>query len=350
MRIIYLIDNFSLGGAQTVVKGLMEYHPESRDVYAMALRKKDPEYVIRHPNVRCYPGRSKYSLRPFRYLDRMIREEKIGVVHCQLPRSILFGYLLKRKHPGIRYIVHEQGDVFESRLYTMVLRYISRKADGMIACSEATRRAMGDRSGIDVRKIRVLYNFADLKRFSPVHRHTGKIETIAFAGRIIKRKGWREFVGAAVHYCFHEKLSFLMAGTGPEEHVLRRIIGKMACPNIRFHGYQEKMEEFYRKADVVVIPSHFEPMGMVAVEAMATGTPVLVADVPGLNEIVRHGINGWTYPSGSVGELIRAIENILACDPEHIRAIAERGREYSLEFSLEDFSEQLFEYYRIHSR
>ncbi|MFO7933982.1 MAG: glycosyltransferase family 4 protein [Bacteroidales bacterium] len=350
MRILYLIDNFSLGGAQTIVKGLMEYHPANRDVYAMALRKKDPEYVIRHPNVRYSRSRSKFTLRPLRFLEKMIREEKIGVVHCQLPRSILFGYLLKRKHPGIRYIVHEQGDVFESRLYTLVLRYISRKADGMIACSEATRRAMGDRSGIDVRKIRVLYNFVDLKRFSPDHRHTGKIETIAFAGRIIKRKGWREFVGAAVHYCSHGKLSFLMAGTGPEEHRLTGMIKKMACPNIHFRGYQEKMEEFYRNADLLVIPSHFEPMGMVAVEAMATGTPVLAADVPGLNEIVRNGSNGWTYPSKSVRELIRAIENILDCDPERLRAIAERGREYCLEFSLEDYREKLLQYYRIHSQ
>jgi glycosyltransferase involved in cell wall biosynthesis len=350
MRILYLIDHFSLGGAQTIVKGLMEYHPESRDVYAMALRKKDPEYVIRHPNVRCYPGRSKYSLRPLRYLDRMIREEKIGVVHCQLPRSILFGYLLKRKHPGIRYIIHEQGDVFDSRLYALILRWISGKADGLIACSEATRKAMEERSGMAVRKIRVLYNFVDLKRFSPDHRHTGKIETIAFAGRIIKRKGWREFVRTAAHYCSHEKLSFLMAGTGPEERLLTGMIRKTACPSIHFQGYQERMEEFYWKADLLVIPSHVEPMGMVAVEAMATGTPVLAADVPGLNEIVRNGSNGWTYPSGSVRGLIRAIENILDRDPECVRTIAERGREYSLGFSVADFWEQLHAYYQVQSQ
>lgn len=350
MRILYLIDHFSLGGAQTVVKGLMEYHSENRDVYAMALRKKDPEYVVHHQNVRCYQSRSKYTLGPLRYLDRMIREEKIGVVHCQLPRSIFFGYLLKRKHPGISYIIHEQGDIFESGLYALLLRMISGKADGMVACSEATRKAMKERSGIPVRKISVLYNFVDLTRFSPDDRQTGKIESIAFAGRIVKRKGWREFVRAAAYFCFHENLSFLMAGAGPEEDLLRKMIGKMECPNIHFCGYQEGIDKFYRKANLMVIPSHYEPMGMVAIEAMAAGIPVLAADVPGLNEIVRNGINGWTYPSGSVTGLIKAIETILERDPEDVRAIVERGSECCPEFSVEVYSEKLLEFYRTKSR
>ncbi|HER08074.1 MAG TPA: glycosyltransferase family 1 protein [Bacteroides sp.] len=348
MKILYLIDNFSLGGAQSVVRGLMERDPGNGDVHAMALRAKDPEYTIVHPNAVCFQSRSKFSLRPLRQLDKMIREEKIGVLHCQLPRSIVFGYLLKRKHPGIRYIIHEQGDVFESRMYALLLRMIAVKADGIIACSEATRRAMEERSRIAANRVEVLYNFVDPERFSPGGRQAGTIAKIAFAGRIEKRKGWREFVQAAAYFCFSEKLSFLMAGTGSEDRLLLRMIGKQACPNIRFTGYQPSMEAFYRDADLVVIPSHAEPMGMVAIEAMACGTPVLAADVPGLNEIVRHGLTGWTYPLGPVTELITAIETILECPQEELQAVIRRGREHALAFSLAIFAERLREFYRIH--
>jgi D-inositol-3-phosphate glycosyltransferase len=105
------------------------------------------------------------------------------------------------------------------------------------------------------------------------------------------------------------------------------------------------MNTFYREMDLLVIPSHFEPMGMVAVEAMACGTPVLAANVPGLNEIVKHKINGWTYASLSVSKLADAIEEILDGDPEEIVAIIERGIEHASEFSLKIFSRKLQEYY-----
>lgn len=350
MGILYLIDNFSLGGAQTVVKGLMEHLAESRNVYAMALRHKYPETIIAHPNVTCYQSRSKYAPGPLKFLDSFIREKKIGTVHCQLPRSVVFGYILKRRHPQIRYIIHEQGDVFESRIYAFVLGIVSKQADGIIACSEATRKAMAERSHIPMQRVSLLYNFVDQKRFSPGKRHALPVERIAFAGRIEKRKGWREFVKAAEHFCTRSRLSFHMAGAGSEERVLLKMIGKQACPNISFAGYQGWMEEFYREMDLLVIPSHYEPMGMVAVEAMACGVPVLAADVPGLDEIVRDGINGWTYPAGSVSELIKAIETILGCGPEKVRAIIERGRKDAAEFSIEIFSGRLQEFYKCHSR
>jgi glycosyltransferase involved in cell wall biosynthesis len=345
MRILYLIDNFSLGGAQTIVKGLMENGAENMQIYAIALRQKQPTLIIDHPNATAFPSNSKYSFKVLKFLKNFISEKKIEILHCQLPRSIVMGYLLKRAFPDIKYIIHEQGDVFESRAYSMLLRIMRKKADGILTCSEATGEMLTRRSHVELQKIRVLYNFVDLSRFSPDKNSSFQGQKIAFAGRIEKRKGWREFIKAALYFKDQTELSFHIAGTGTEVGSLVRGIRKQKDAHIEYLGFRADMKAFYQDMDLLVIPSHFEPMGMVAVEAMACGLPVLAANVPGLNEIVKHKINGWIYTSLSVSELTGAIEEILDCDPDEINSIVERGIEHAHEYSLQIFSGKLQEYY-----
>lgn len=345
MKILYLIDNFSLGGAQTVVKGLMEHGMEKHKIFAIALREKEPLTHIDHPNILTFPSRSKYTFKVVRFLKDFISENKIDILHCQLPRSILIGYLLKRAIPDIKYIIHEQGDVFESRTYALLLRIFKKRADGILTCSKATANMLIRRSHIKSRLIKVLYNFVDLQRFSPAKPSAFHGKNIAFAGRIEKRKGWREFVGAAISLKDRKELSFYLAGTGTEEKKLTRFIGKHKDAYISYVGFVADMKDFYQKMDLLVIPSHFEPMGMVAVEAMACGIPVLATDVPGLNEIVSHKVNGWTYPSQSVSELSMAIMEILDSNPEERDFIIEHGINDAQKFSLLEFSRKLLEYY-----
>ena len=345
MNILYLIDNFSLGGAQTIVRGLMEQDGIKFRKYAVALRQKHPEMHISHPDVLTFPSRSRYSFRVLRYLKVFITEKEIGTVHCQLPRSILMGYFLKRAFPQIRYIIHEQGDVFESRTYAMLLKILQKKADGILACSQATANVLNQRVRLDPGRIFVLYNFVDTVRFAPCSSTPFPIRRIAFAGRIEKRKGWREFVKAAGCFRDREELCFYLAGTGTEVKKLLRAIRKQKGACIRFVGFREDIHAFYAEMDLLVIPSHFEPMGMVAIEAMACGLPVLAADVPGLNEIVCNGENGWTYPSGSVNALTGALDNIMAASQDLIQRIVAVGRDRALEFSIREFSHTLQHYY-----
>jgi glycosyltransferase involved in cell wall biosynthesis len=345
MRVLYLIDNFSLGGAQTVVKGLMENGSENYQKYAVALRQKQPVLVIGHPHATIFRSSSKYSFKVVRFLKEYITENKIDILHCQLPRSIAVGYLLKRAYPEMKYIIHEQGDVFESWIHSRLLRVFRKKADGILACSQATAEVLIRRSHVEPLKIDVLYNFVDLNRFSPDEHSSFKGKKIAFAGRIEKRKGWREFIHATRLLQDRKELHFYLAGTGTERKKLIQSIGKRKDPRIEYLDYVANMTDFYREMDLLVIPSHHEPMGMVAVEAMACGLPVLAANVPGLNEVVKDNMNGWTCAPKSAGELAKAIEEILAREPDEIRTLIDRGIEQARAYSLQEYSRKLREFY-----
>jgi len=345
MGILYLIDNFSLGGAQTVIKGLMEQNGTDEQYHAIALRKKHPEMHIDHPQAITFQSVSKYTPVVISYLMRYISDHHIKVLHCQLPRSILLGYLMKRRFPEIRYIIHEQGDIFESRIHACLLRIFRRRADAFLACSKATAGMLTRRAHVSPGEISLLYNFVDLDSFVPASSSSFTGRKIGFAGRIEKRKGWREFVEAALMMKDREEMFFFLAGTGTEEHKLKRTIEKVKGVSINFLGYVADMPAFYREMDLLVIPSHLEPMGMVAIEAMACGIPVLAADVPGLNEVVKHKYNGWTYPGKSGSQLKKAITEVLDSDPQAIKSIVNQGIEDARSFSLLEFSSKLRKYH-----
>ena len=84
-----------------------------------------------------------------------------------------------------------------------------------------------------------------------------------------------------------------LIGTGPHERSLRGIVERLKLTNVEFSGHQENIEEVWAKNHAMVLPSRFEGMPLVVVEAMLCGRPCIVTDVGGNRELVRDGINGF---------------------------------------------------------
>jgi D-inositol-3-phosphate glycosyltransferase len=83
---------------------------------------------------------------------------------------------------------------------------------------------------------------------------------------------------------------------------------------VRFLGpqRQETLRDFYVAADVTVLPSYYESFGMVALEAMACGSPVVASRVGGLTSTVRHGVTGFLVPEGDPVALAECLDGVLA--------------------------------------
>jgi glycosyltransferase involved in cell wall biosynthesis len=84
-----------------------------------------------------------------------------------------------------------------------------------------------------------------------------------------------------------------LIGTGPHERILRGMVDQSKLTNVEFSGHQENIEEVWAKNHALVLPSRFEGMPLVVVEAMLCGRPCIVTDVGGNRELVRDGINGF---------------------------------------------------------
>ena len=303
MKVLHIIDTLWLGGAQNLLKALFENQQDNKNIFLYPLRTREFNIEIDHRGVIPNPAKSKYSLRPIKTMRRIIKENKIEVLHCHLPRSQVFGYLLKKFYfPEIRLVFHEHGEIFEKYFfYKKILKFISRKADLILCVSQASEDEIKKvLTGKQV-KTEVLYNFIDTRKFSKANLPAGKEAerkklgfgvqdfVVGFAGRLFERKGWKEFVRAAVLLKDKQEIKFLMAGTGDDrEEMLEFIKQNKLENNVIYLGYVKDMMWFYSLIDCFVIPSHWEGLPLAQFEARACGLPVIISNGTGLTELAEN--------------------------------------------------------------
>ena len=191
-------------------------------------------------------------------------------------------------------------------LHNDLQRYISDvewwlvfEAWRVIVCSHYMEKELQRVFQAPLDKLRVVSNGVDMKRYQQAGHELSRSafaapdeRIVLFVGRLVQEKGVHLLIDAVpkvLHYYSNAK--FVIAGRGPAEDYLRNKAVDMGIANrIYFTGYiDDRTRDFlYREADVAVFPSLYEPFGMVVLEAMAAMTPVVVADVGGLSEIVVH--------------------------------------------------------------
>ncbi len=152
---------------------------------------------------------------------------------------------------------------------------------------------------------------------------------VAYCGRLVHEKGVQDLLAAVPRLRRrHPGLRVVVAGTGPAEASLREQarslrLGRSAV----FAGFvpDADLAALIAAADCAVVPSRYEPFGMVALEAGAAGTPVVAADVGGLAEVVADGRLGLRFPAGDPAGLADAVSRLLG-DPESGRRLVRAGQ------------------------
>ena len=177
--------------------------------------------------------------------------------------------------------------------------------------------------GLPEDKIHVIPNGVNKNRFNGCKRDCGfrrkyaadNEKLVFFIGRLVNEKGAQVLVDAVPKVLHHFRdAKFVIAGKGPQLDYLR---GKAAVMNIShkvyFTGYisDEDLGKFYKCADIAVFPSLYEPFGIVALEGMAAGIPVVASDTGGMGEVVCHGVDGMKCYAGNANSLADCILELL---------------------------------------
>jgi glycosyltransferase involved in cell wall biosynthesis len=207
---------------------------------------------------------------------------------------------------GLPYVVQVWGTDLElARRAPALFRPVLRRAQAVVAASSwlaEEARALGAGS------VEVIPSGVDLPGEVAAEAEPPEV---LYAGRLSPEKGVAELAEAA------RGLNLVVAGDGP---LRDRVPGALG-----FVPHDE-LEALYRRAAVVVCPSHREGFGVVAMEAMAHGRPVVASAVGGLLDLVVDGETGLLVPPGDVGALRAALDRLLA-DPDLRRRLGEAGRE-----------------------
>jgi glycosyltransferase involved in cell wall biosynthesis len=184
---------------------------------------------------------------------------------------------------------------------------VYRRAERTVVLSSAFKRLLVERYGVSPWSVEVVPPAVDLERFTPGDARTAR-EALGLpeAGpvavcirRIVPRMGIDVLLRA---WSGLESGLLVVVGEGPERARLERLADELGLgPRVRFAGKvaDAELPDWYRAADVCVIPSlELEGFGLVALEALATGTPIVVSDAGGLPEAVRGLGDGLVVPRG----------------------------------------------------
>jgi glycogen synthase len=204
------------------------------------------------------------------------------------------------------------------RMIDGVERRLAWGADRVIACSEHMRREVGDLFDVAPEKVDMIPNEVDGSVFAgdgggAARRWHGPL--ILFAGRLEYEKGVQTVLEALPSIERRvPSVGLIVAGAGTYRTSLEQRARDIGLDGqVRFAGFVEEpdLRSLYRAADLVVVPSLYEPFGLVALEAMASGTPVVAADTGGLREIVEHGASGLRFRPDDPGALADAAVRVL---------------------------------------
>jgi L-malate glycosyltransferase len=234
--------------------------------------------------------------------------------------------------------------------------------DRIIAVSDSTARAF--RGALPFKdRIATIHNGTDLNRFPMKSADSSNLRSalgipedafmICAVGQICARKGLLELIDAfAIAHEQSPHMHLVIAGSVVFEHErgyfnLLRLAA--ATPeisrNVHFAGHVHNVSALLQAADLLVLNSHEEPFGLVLVEAMSSGTPVLATRVGGIPEIVHDSQNGWLVERGDTAGLARHLVQLSRNRPL-LQSVAQRARsETCPQFSLEQFQSKLHGFY-----
>ena len=247
---------------------------------------------------------------------------------------------------------------------------IIREADYIIAATQAEEDQLKTLYGADVSKLTIIPPGVDISHFYPIPADEAKAfvgtppneQMILFVGRIEPLKGVETLMRAIAlmrqkgvtceipHYLTviggdpdigQRKMNAEMAR-------LKRLCGELGvCDLVLFLGKrsQDMLPYYYSAAELLVMPSHYESFGLVALESMACGTPVVASRVGGLAFLVQDGVNGYSVPDGDAEALSEKITDLLR-DPEKRADLGRQATAYAQDYAWEKISRRIADLYQ----
>ena len=363
MKVLHVIDHMGLGGEQRVVQDLCLMHAPDVAPAAWSLRSHEVPGVsdsmagggIPYRTFGMSPGNPGAALA----LRRSLHQMRPDVLHLHLEYSTLVGALAALSLPEPRpvLVASVANDPYrQTRFHQWAGRRLARSFDLHITHSRGIRdsvlRAYADRP----RRVEVVSLGIDLRRFDRAlarpervaEYRRGATRIVGTMGRMVPQKAMHVLVEATPTLLQADAgLRVLIVGDGPLRAELEAQAERLGVTRaVRFVGYQDDVVSAYAAMDVFVLPSRDEGFGLVFLEAMAMGVPVVGTRVIGSEDAVEDGATGLLVPYADAGALARAVGSILDSAELAGRLRVAAGDRVRRVFSREKFAAQVESLYR----
>lgn len=360
--ILHTIETVTPGGAETVLLNLVTHLDKQRFRSVVLLpdnwwlRKELQQYNVEIHQVE---SRAWYDFRLPRAILKLIRQEKVDLIHSHLPDqnfySCLAGYLGGCKTIATYHGPIELAAAHEAK-QAIKFWWVRRTACAVVVVCDYVGRMLQD-LGFSTSKILRIYNGIDVSRVASATRgsfrkergFSGETKLVGMVANIRRSKGYEFFVRAARRVLDSIPQARFVAVGDIDESIAqgaRRLVAELGLQDhLSFLGFREDVPDILGDLDVFALSSTKEGFPLVVLEAMAAGKPVVVTRSGGTEEIVEDGQTGFLVPPADVEALADKICEVLR-DPGRAQVMGCRAKvkvtaSFTLDKMVRDY-EQLY--------
>lgn len=292
----------------------------------------------------------KRAVRAVLQMAALLKQSRVDAVFSWMSKSHLYGGIAAKlaRVPAYWY---QHGR--PTRTNRLEIAATLMPANGIFACSIASAKAQARM--LPPRPLAVVYPGVELERFDPsflpspaeARRHLGLPQDgplIGIVGRLQHWKGIHVLLEAMPHVLQRYPNAHCVVVGGQHaleadysDYLNQRITELGLADTVIMAGLQSNIPEWMQAMDIFVHASDREPFGIVIIEAMALGKPVIAGDAGGPTEIITHGVQGLLTPFGNAPALADAILQYLD-NPELASQFGQAARERALQFSTQHYA------------
>lgn len=285
-----------------------------------------------------------------------IRREKFDVLHLHMVHATIIGALAGFLSQAVVVVVskHYSYRALSNSILRLADQFFTNRSDTVVAVSRFVHEDIVDK-GADLAKTKIIYNGIDVDAFDRMASGpfeqlspSGEYLLIGCVGNLNEIKGHEYLVGAMPGIIkIFPAARLILIGEGTERARLRELAERLGVQDvIRMPGYAANVPSVMRQFDVYVQPSLQESFGLVLLEAMAAGLPIVASDVDGIPEIVLAGVTGFRVPPRDSAAIAAAVCALLGSSEERAQ-IGRAGRarvieEFDIKKTVRSY-EQLYE-------
>lgn len=280
-------------------------------------------------------------------LKKILLKEKIDVLVCCQNKDVKIGGRAARK-AATKAVFSRQG----LQLFTKKQKYkypFTRLIDGIITNTHSIKQIYESFGWFPDDFIHVIYNGMTMPLFDKTLKKEAVFgiepdtKVVLSAGRLSEQKGFVYLIEAA-GMCKDKNLNyrFFIAGSGKMEAALKLKVKQLGLEAyVHFIGFIEALSAYYQTADVFVLPSLYEGMPNVVMEAMAHGTPAIATQVNGSEELIVNGKNGFLIEAKSARQIVEKLELFFSDKINRVQMAEDARSHISKHFTTDNMSQKL---------
>lgn len=351
IRILHCVHSLIAGGAERQLRLLADIsYNHEMDAAIFCINDRGSDSIDSSVKIYKTSQVNKYNISIFFSLVKAIKDFKPDILHAWLPAPVTIPTMFLATIYRIPCVWSYRNAMFFRRPLTMIEFMLAWPCASCIISNNPIRRSSmpyriiyKTKQGIEVRNAVSV----EPKYCKVLAGETATFEhRILFAGRITYQKNWQCLLKALPIVLRTYKLKVVICGVGEDEPQLKAMLDQLELtPFVSHAGYRSNIHEVMQQSDVLVLPSWYEGMSNVFLEALSIGLPCVVSDIPANLDIIEDSGCALTFPPSSADALAACLLELFR-SPSLRLSLAQRGREVAAKYSLERFAEAHVAAYR----